>query len=276
MDWSKAKSILIMIFVILNLFLAGVIIKVVNQEGISQETIDNAKKALLNRGVIVNSQIPLYNKKIGTLVYNEESLDKRKIIGNFLKIEKEDLKEEYISQESIEKDGEEIIFQEGNKFIYKNKNLSYIISADKSSVKVLENLKKLFKGTGVPISQFVFDKMEDEGAYVFRQKYNEFWIFENYISVRMSKESVSYLECRYRKIDDIIQGSDILAAHQVLIKNHDSIKDIEIVAIDLGFKESIIQDGTIELDDIPVWRVKTSEEEEMFFRVYDGEKINIQ
>jgi hypothetical protein len=265
-----------MIFVILNLFLAGVIIKVVNQEGISQETIDNAKKALLNRGVIVNSQIPLYNKKIGTLVYNEESLDKRKIIGNFLKIEKEDLKEEYISQESIEKDGEEIIFQEGNKFIYKNKNLSYIISADKSSVKVLENLKKLFKGTGVPISQFVFDKMEDEGAYVFRQKYNEFWIFENYISVRMSKESVSYLECRYRKIDDIIQGSDILAAHQVLIKNHDSIKDIEIVAIDLGFKESIIQDGTIELDDIPVWRVKTSEEEEMFFRVYDGEKINIQ
>ena len=56
MDWSKAKSILIIIFFILNLFLAGVIIKLANQEGISQDTIE-MQKALLNRGVIVNSEI---------------------------------------------------------------------------------------------------------------------------------------------------------------------------------------------------------------------------
>ena len=279
MDWSKAKSILIIIFFILNLFLAGVIIKLANQEGISQDTIENAKKALLNRGVIVNSEIPLYNKKIGTLVYSDDNINYERIIKNFLEVDfleiEENSKEEYMPQELIEKDGKEIIFQDGNKFIYKNKNLSYIISADKSSEEVLGNIKKLFKGTGVPISQFVFDKMED-GNYVFRQKYNEFWIFENYISVRISKEGVLHLECRYRRIEDIIQGSDILTAHQVLIKNHDSIKDIEIVAIDLGFKESVVQNGKGELEDIPVWRIRTSQEEEMFFRVYDGEKVNTQ
>lgn len=276
MDWSKAKSILIIIFAILNLFLTGILIKAINEEGISQETIDNAKKALLNRGVVVNSEIPLYNKKLGALIYSDESINKEKIIKKFLKMEKETLKGEYSLQEEIEIAGEKIIFQDGNKFIYKNNNLSYIISANKSSEEVLESLKPLFKGTEIPLSQFVFDKMENEDTYVFRQKHKEFWVFENYISVRMSKEGISYLECRYRKIDGIIQGSDILAAYQVLIKNHDSIKDIEIVAIDLGFKENIIQDGNIELEDIPVWRVKTSKEEEMFFRVYDGEKINIE
>lgn len=300
LDWSKAKSILIVIFVILNLFLAGVIIKLANDEGISQDTIENAKKALLNRGVIVNSEIPLYNKKIGTLVYGDESINKKRIVKNFLGQEeyikeeltedleegskenlKEDLeesaKEKNMSQEIIEKDGKEIIFKDNDNFIYKNKNLSYIISADKSSGEVLDSLKKLFKGTGVPINQFVFDKMENGDTYIFRQKYNEFWIFENYISVLMSKEDVLQLECRYRKIDGIEQGSDILTAHQVLIKNHDSIKDIEIVAIDLGFKEIAVQNGARETtDDIPVWRIRTSGDEELFYRVYDGEKINTQ
>ena len=106
-----------------------------------------------------------------------------------------------MSQEIIEKDGKEIIFKDNDNFIYKNKNLSYIISADKSSGEVLDSLKKLFKGTGVPINQFVFDKMENGDTYIFRQKHNEFWIFENYISVLMSKEDVLQLECRYRKID---------------------------------------------------------------------------
>lgn len=295
MDWSKAKSILIIIFIILNLFLTGIIIKVANDEGISQETIENAKKALLNRGVIVNSEIPLYNKKIGTLVYSDESIYKERIVKNFLgqgEYLKEELKENLeenlkedleespnennMSREIIEKDGKEIIFKDNDKFIYKNKNLSYIISADKSSGEVLDSVKKLFKGTGVPINRFVFDEMENGNTYVFRHKYNEFWIFENYISVLMSKEGILQIECRYRKIDDMVQGSDILTAHQVLIKNHDSIKDIEIVAIDLGFIESAVQDGTGKPDDIPVWRIRTSGGEEMFFRVYDGEKINLQ
>ena len=48
-------------------------------------------------------------------------------------------------QELIEKDGKEIIFQDGNKFIYKNKNLSYIISADKSGEEVLGNIKSCLK-----------------------------------------------------------------------------------------------------------------------------------
>lgn len=276
MDWSKAKSILIIIFVALNLFLAGILMKAINEEGISQDTIDNAKKALLNRGVVVNSEIPLYNKKLGILIYGDETIDKNEIIKNFLKIEKEALNEKYESQNNIEIDGERIFFEDGNKFIYKNTNLSYIISAGKSDVEVFENLKPLFKGTGIPINQFVFDKMQDENTYIFRQKYNNFWIFENYIFVHITKEGISYLECKYKKVSDIIQGKEILAAHQILIKNHDSIKDIEITAIDLGFKENIMQDGTIEIEDIPVWRIKTSEEKEMFFRVYDGEKIDIQ
>ncbi|MDQ2087497.1 two-component system regulatory protein YycI [Herbivorax sp. ANBcel31] len=276
MDWSKAKSILIVIFISLNLFLGVVLIRAISEEGISQETIDNVKKALLNRGVVVNSEIPLYNKKTGTLPYRDESIDKLGIFENFLDIEKEVLNRDYKDKNQIEIEGKKIIFQNSDKFIYKDKNLSDNISVNKNSEEVFDNLKFLFEGTDIPVSEFEFDKKEDESTYMFRQKYNDFWIFENYISVRMSKEGVAYLECRYRKTDDIIQGNEILSAYQVLIKNHENIKDIEIIAIDLGFKEHIIEDGTMELNDIPVWRVRTSNKEEMFFRVYDGEKVTSQ
>ena len=41
----------------------------------------------------------------------------------------------------------------------------------------------------------------------------------------------------------------------------------------MGFKEIAVQNGARETtDDIPVWRIRTSGDEELFYRVYDGEK----
>jgi len=57
-----------------------------------------------------------------------------------------------------------------------------------------------------------------------------------------------------------------MPVYQVLIHHHDSIRNITITRIDLGFKEHKMEDGSRELDDIPVWRIiKTRERNKTSF-----------
>ncbi|TYQ14712.1 UNVERIFIED_CONTAM: regulatory protein YycI of two-component signal transduction system YycFG [Acetivibrio alkalicellulosi] len=272
MEWSKAKSILIIIFVLLNIFLGSILHRVLSEEGISKETIDNTKVVLLNRGVIVNSDIPLYNKQVGYLTYKNSSVDKFKIVENLF--DKKILTSEIEEQKKIERNGQKLLFKNEYNFIYKNENLIDNIDEVKTLKDVFSHLAVVFKNTNVPISEFEFDYIKNENTYILRQKHKGLLVFENYIAISVTSEGISYLECRYREIDGIIQGNSIVPAYQVLIKNHESIKDIEIIGIDIGFKAHGIEDEINELNDIPVWRIRISDGEQLFFRAYDGEVID--
>jgi len=99
----------------------------------------------------------------------------------------------------------------------------------------------MLKGTGVPVTDYHLDTVEEEGnlkTYVFKQKYKGFWIHENHITVGLSDKGIAYLEVRYRKINGIINSKKIMPVYQVLIHHHDSIRNITITRIDLGFKNT--------------------------------------
>ena len=59
MDWSKAKSVLILVFIILNIFLAYNIMLLYNDEGISAHIIENVENILMDNGVELKCQIPV-------------------------------------------------------------------------------------------------------------------------------------------------------------------------------------------------------------------------
>ena len=62
MDWSKAKTILIIVFLILNIFLGGNLWLKNSAKGevtiVSTKEIDEAKKILKQEGIIIEADIP--------------------------------------------------------------------------------------------------------------------------------------------------------------------------------------------------------------------------
>jgi len=280
MDWAKAKNILIFMFVLLNLLLSITIITLFKSDNISREVIDDTYKILENRGVIVNCDIPLYNKEMGTLISSNINLDKDLIIKSFFGNVKYE-EETFDGETKAVCGSKKLVIEKVNTFVYNNsdpKESSYLTD----SKKVQNYLVDLFKTMKVPFEKFYFDKMEvtEEGQikYTYRQKRGEFWLYSNYVEVTVSEKGITYLKYNNRKAEEITGGQKIMPAYQVLIKNLTEDSGTVIDKIDLGFGEQFVGSDTKVLDDIPVWRItaKNSEKiEERYFKVYNGEEVKL-
>ncbi|MFZ5989345.1 MAG: two-component system regulatory protein YycI [Bacillota bacterium] len=281
MDWARAKNILILIFLLLNVFLAFILLDILSEDNISSEIISNARAALSDRGVIVNCEIPLYNKQIGVLTYNNTYFNKSSIIKNIFG--------EYIELKDAPNEKQIII--ENKRLLFKDDGFSFVYEDDKPEDNIgkisgyeelMGYVNKLLLGSEIPVLNYQLDSvyesaLDGQKTYKFIQKYRGFWVYENHITVSISDSGTFYLKCRYRPVDRIIQSKKIMPAYQVLLKNHKVIKNVVIDKIDMGFKEHKMSDGTREIDDVPVWRVRLKDLQEKhyerYFRVYDGEEI---
>jgi regulatory protein YycI of two-component signal transduction system YycFG len=277
MDWSRAKNILILIFILLNVFLSITIINEFRGSSVTKETISNARLALKERGVEVNCSIPDYDGSVGTLTYKKISFDQRRLVENIFgdRTNIDDL----LVQEAIEKDGKELRFLDEYSFLYKNMEPGEIVSGLNNSDKILGYVEKILKGTGIPVLDYRIDSVEHgkKGVttYVFRQKYRDVWIVENHITVNLSDKDLVVM-LRYQKVDIIKNSKKVMPVYQVLLKNHEIIKDITINKIDLGFKNQKKDDGGRELDGIPVWCIEIQDmgnKAKKYFNAYDGDEI---
>lgn len=280
MDWAKAKNILIFIFVLLNLLLSISIITLFKPDKISREAIDNSYKVLENRGVVVNCDIPLYNKEMGTLISSNTSFDKDLIIKRFFGEVKyiEEIFDESINAVCGSK---KLVIEKVNTFVYNNSDPEegdYLTDFKK----VQSYLADLFKSINLSFEKFYFDKMEDmedgQKKYTFRQKKGEFWLYSNYVEVTVSKNGITYLKYNNRKAKEITGSQKIMPAYQILIKNLTEDSGTIINKIDLGFGEQFVGNDTKVLDDIPVWRItaeKSKKITERYFKVYNGEEVKL-
>lgn len=280
MDWSRAKNILILIFILLNVFLSAVIINELRGSRVTKETISNTRLALKERGVEVNCSIPYYNGSAGNLAYKKVSFDRKKLIQNIFGTfgDGADI-DDLPVQEVVERDAKELRFKDEYSFSYKDMEPGGMISGLNNSDQIQGYVEKILKGLEIPVLDYIIDSVEQDKkgvtTYIFRQKYKNFWIVENHITVSLSDK---YLEvvCRYQKVDGIRNGKKVMPVHQVLLKNHDTIKDITINRIDLGFKNPERDDGGRESDGIPVWCIEIQDKGKTvirYFNAYDGDEI---
>ncbi|ABN53531.1 MAG TPA: hypothetical protein DEF39_04950 [Hungateiclostridium thermocellum] len=277
MDWAKTKNIFIMLFFLLNVFLSIILIYTLNGNNITKDTIDDARQALAERGVAIICDIPDFNGSVGTLTYHDAGFDKKKVIENLLGDKKSS--ENLARLPNIKYEDKELSFPDQYSFVFRDGSPERTLHDLNSAENVLNLVSNMLKGTGVPVTDYHLDTVEEEGnlkTYVFKQKYKGFWIHENHITVGLSDKGIAYLEVRYRKINGIINSKKIMPVYQVLIHHHDSIRNITITRIDLGFKEHKMEDGSRELDDIPVWRIEyknQGKKQNKFFKAYDGTEI---
>ncbi|HOM03348.1 MAG TPA: two-component system regulatory protein YycI [Acetivibrio sp.] len=277
MDWARAKNIFIMLFFLLNVFLSIILIYTLNSDNITKDTIDDARQALAERGVAIICDIPHFNGGVGTLTYLDEGFDKKRVIGNLVGDTGND--ENLSGELDIEDDGKELSFPDDYSFIFMNSEPDSLVPGLNGADGVLSFVSNMLKGTGIPITDYHLDTIEEEGnrkTYIFKQKYKSFLVHENYITVDLVDGRMTYLAARYRKVNGIINSKKVMPLYQVLIRHYDCIKNITITKIDLGFKEHKMDDGSRELDDIPVWRIEYREsgkKQNKFFRAYDGTEI---
>lgn len=277
MDWSRAKNILILIFILLNVFLSAIIISELRGSSVTKETISDTRLALKDRGVDVNCSIPDFDGSIGNLVYKKTGFDWERLAVNIFgdDINNDDLLDKRI----MERDGKKLTLLDEYTFLYENSDPGEVLVGLKNQDRIMGFIEKLFKGTEVPVLDYRIDIVEvdksDITAYVFRQKYRDFWVIENHITVSLSDNDLTVM-CRYQEIDGIKNNNKIIPVYQVLLKNHDTIKDITINKIDLGFKTCKMDDGSKGVDGIPVWCIEIQGKDNMykrFFSAYDGDEI---
>lgn len=77
MDWSKAKTILIVAFIITNIILGFVLFKntVESDRTLTAEFIEQSKEILQENNIKLNTEIPKYNPSLKTLIVEYEIID---------------------------------------------------------------------------------------------------------------------------------------------------------------------------------------------------------
>jgi len=262
-DWSKAKNIIITIFIILNVFLLIYTGIYKSQNNISKETVTSILNILENKGVKmeIGYKLPTYNKKTPMLVMENFNLNKNNV-SSFLfnndfnisdKLNKSYEADENEYKKSYVEGNKTLTFTGSGSFIYNDLDSSIKIKSfgfDKNNItkdmikssdvlihflkdskqykQILKSFCELFSHMNIEVSSFILDKIvvNDDDSYtaIFIETYNKYLVFDNRIRVTIFNDGLKSIDFSISKINGFAKSSSsIMPAHQVLLKNYYSV-----------------------------------------------------
>lgn len=278
MDWSKAKSILILIFLALNLFLLAFIMTYSFGNGVSKETVSNTVDILSGRGVKLECEIPLYKTDTPRLVYESGRKDMLVLIKKLLgedSYSEEDIK----AGSSLTKGSRKITINPDNTLVYTNDTPSDNIDLSNRE-KLEKQVKKLASNAGIKISAYMLDDYianpDGSISLVFIEKYKKFPVYGNRLAITVVSEGIRSIEFNCRKIKGLIRESPVkvIPVYQILLKEYNTGKSAVILKIDLGYRGMAGHDPEmLESSEGPVWRIVTREDGARYFEAGTGKEI---
>ena len=78
MDWFKAKNIILVLLILLNIFLLINVMSVKDVFKFTGQYQKDAKQALENAGIVIKGKIPFYSRPLGRISYIEADPDRYK------------------------------------------------------------------------------------------------------------------------------------------------------------------------------------------------------
>ena len=271
MDWSKAKSILIMVFLVLNIFLAGNLIYIDSSTKASKDSIEALKQVLSGKGVRIDCEVPGASGNLGMLNYEKSKFNRNKLVGKLIGPDFGQNVTDYYSAGS-----KNLIFKNDNTFVYTDTNPKS--SADiKNSNSAEKYLKNYLSGTGIPVKSYVLDLYNENPDRSIKitlvQKYRSYLIFDNYIEAQITNEGIKMLNVSFKKVDALTNNkTNLKPILNILLTSFKDNNDLIITQINLGFQGYNIESGVKEYYERPVWRVR-SNKGDMIFNAYDGSRI---
>lgn len=273
MDWSRAKNIILVLLIFLNIFLFINIINVKKSFELSGAYRANALKALNDSGIVIDCTIPFNNKPVQRISFIENDNTVytemiRRLTG--------------INDENEIIPGKDYYFYNNGKTLKLSEN-GFVFTDDTQSVILpAENRKKLDKALKAWIKKnrisqqnFILDSLYQEGDTViaeYVQLYKKMPVFSNRIIFRIKNKYLAEVEGSNRIFYSLKANKEdyVVSPEIVLLTNKDKISG-EVESIDLGY--FLAQED--ELYDTPVWRIKLSSGKEELFNAFTGEWINL-
>lgn len=197
MDWSKAKTILIVAFLITNMILALVLFSNEKQEDstIKDSFIEDVVNILEKKDIFVDTEISKEMPTLNSLTVEYEMLDSNKVNKDFFSDQgRIELKEKDIVE--ISKDNEIVTISSNKILEYKNNNEKPTykeMTEEKAENIALEFLKeKNYKTSDMKLS-FI---REEDNAYIleFSKVYNERYLEIAYTTIEVDNTGVKTLE----------------------------------------------------------------------------------
>ncbi len=274
MDWKKAKTILILVFILLNIILTVILYRNVKGEEVSQETIYNTQKILEQNNVHIECVIPRYTGTDYILQHDETILDRDRILSAFLG-------DNYskISDNTYKMDTQKLVFPNDSTFEYSDGGVNKRISAQtKNGIEAF--VKEISKKLGIPINEFELDEFgqlpKGEGTRaVYKGVYKGYSVFDNYIELVVGNTGLKSFKYHYKRPMTITNRDiNVIPVYQILITKMTAYPGIYIKEVDMGFKGlTQVDKETKTLFEGLSWRIKTSEGKEFYFNATNGEQI---
>jgi len=240
MDWSNAKSMIIYIFIVLNIFLFVNITFLVSDKGVSQDAIDNTQKILKKSGIKLECSIPKGDFNVNTYVF--DSLNVRELVS---------LNKNFKNMTKINSDNE---FE-----IQYNKVPECFLENNKEKIK--EKLINISKSFSMDLDSCYFDSLKNKNGKIegnlFLVKENVI-LFDNKIKyvIESGKLKITFKYYGYRNLSS--SKAEIMPVYQILVKNFVKRGNTSICSIDIGVITSKMNDVGEKCQESPltVWRIK--------------------
>lgn len=205
MDWSKAKTILIVAFIITNLFILLVLIneRPVEEPTITDEFIGNVVEIINDKGIGIDTEVPKDIPYLNTMIVE------------FEKIYSEELNKNYFNDNGIIKNGEglkeilngneSILIINNRLVIYENTN-ERVLHKDIDMDKAIEISEEFIRRGKFSTSDMKLTYMEEEdGTFYleYSKEYGDIFVERTFTNFQIDKRGVKRFERQWLKTKEL-------------------------------------------------------------------------
>lgn len=275
MDWGKAKSILIIVFIALNIFLMGNISLDKLSKGSQRDAIQSTQTILGNNGIRLTCKIPDFDGTMGRIEIYDEPYFNIKRAAVKLMGSKTEIPDKIEPKWRLSDGKKEFVLEDAYTFKYTDNSPEQKWDVSRSKT-VEKRVRKFLEDNEINASGFIVDEYEEMAGghkrIAFRQKYEGLNIFSNTITVVVSDKGVSELECSARKPGKLEKNSaKVIPAYKILLTYFSDLSGTVITGIDIGYnmnREGIGEEE--ESNPKPVWRIRMEGAEAKLFDANTG------
>lgn len=278
MDWTKAKNILIIAFVVTSIFLAYILLKIKHDDSeivMDDSFIEEVVRLLNEEDINIDTRIPRTNPKLPIISLEYETYESEEIVPNFL-----GSLEDITIDDEIYINGEETVkFEKNNKkLVYQDDALIYEDNKKEiSKAQAIRMAIEFINNHGFDLKDVKFESYFEEDnihRIVYNKEVDGIIIEETYMTVELSSNGITSFE-RYwiENIEKRNKNLVVSTAPKSLLKllNREEYHGKTIEQIDLcyyfnvdDYKKSVSFNDSIGGVASPAWRFIFEDKEKVF------------
>lgn len=274
MDWARAKNVILIVLILLNLFMLVNILNVKKPFDLTGQYQKDAKQALETVGVTISGSIPAY-KPMGRISYLENESDEvfRPMIRALTGLTDDSATNP--RNNSWQVNGKSLNFSDDS-FVYRLENSTQEFPVEDQK-KLDQMMLSWIKENKISDETFILDGLIKENDMVtikYIRQYRKVPLFSQSIVFTLVDKKLTRVEGTlkvFEKVKLSKAADEIISANIVLLTGKDKVQGT-VQSIDLGYLS--IQNN--ELYDTPVWRVILATGDKVWFNAYTGEWLDYQ